>query len=178
MAPDRYCDTVCRPRGCPAELGYYLVATRDIRAGECVLREEGRPVCLFSLKHVERCWTEDDRRFFTQHARPVSSHIWATWSADPTDWRPVIHSCWPNLWLGEEHSLDAYARLDIQAGEPLTIDHATFGPIAAFTCRCGVASCRGTIGIDDYSRHQEVRERYGTRVSRFVFESAGRREDQ
>ncbi len=134
-----------------------------------MFHDEGRQFNLVSLGHVVRDWSADDKRAFDQYAWPVSSHIWVTWSAKPEDWRPMNHSCWPNVWYGTDHSLNGYARFDIKAGEQVTMDYATYGSIEPFECSCGATACRKTVSFADYANSSELRERYGTRISHFLY---------
>jgi hypothetical protein len=146
-----------------------MIASRDIRQGERVFFNEGSAFNLVSHAYKERSRSAEYQPAIDRYAWPISSNLWAT--AAPGDLRQPNHSCWPNLWFGPEHSLDVYARLDIKAGEQLTMDHATFGAAQPFECRCGAASCRKTVGRADYKDRPELQSRYGTRVSHYVYES-------
>ena len=41
---------------------------------------------------------------------------------------------------------------DIPRGAEVTDDYGTLSPGEAFTCACGVPTCRGTVRPDDYER--------------------------
>jgi len=154
--------------------GFGLFARAPIRAGELVEPYEESPYVLVSRRHAEHHWTGLKRHWFDRYAWPVTSAIHATWSADPSLWRPINHACDPNTWL---EGLNVVARRDISAGEELTIDYATFcGPsMAPFACACGAPACRGTIrGSDCHS--PELRERYRGHLSDFVRALAPERE--
>ncbi len=139
-------------------LGFGLAATRTIRAGETVVVHEEQPQTIVSRQWVERTWRGVRRQWFDAYAWPISAEIFGMWSDNPEDWRPINHSCDPNVWMT---GLDVVARRDISAGEWLTIDYATFcGPnMAPFTCACGARDCRGTIDGDDM-RRPELQARY------------------
>src|SRR5215211_6753778 len=69
------------------------------------------------------------------------------------------HSCDPTAWLVDEVTL--VARRAIASGEELTTDYATLtgDPDWAMACRCGAASCRGTVTGRDLEQ-PELRARY------------------
>lgn len=146
--------------------GYGLYATQDLAAGEVIEVHEERPVHLVSRRHVERTWDAERRRWFGQHAYPVSDEVWAMWSDDPTDWKPINHSCDPTAWFD---GLDLAARRPIARGAQITLDYATFfaDGLEPFTCRCGARECRGVIRDSDCLLPL-VAERYGEHISDHV----------
>lgn len=146
--------------------GYGMFALRTLRTGEVVVRYEERPHTLVSRRHVERQWRGLRRRWFDQYAWPLTTDLYAMWSENPEDWRPVNHACDPNTWL---EGLDLVARRDIGPGEELTVDYATFcGPsMSPFECLCGAPGCRQIIRGSDCLLPQ-LRERYRGHVSDFV----------
>ena len=146
--------------------GFGLFARRSLSAGEVAVRYEEQPTVLVSHRHVERTWTGMRRRWFDQYAWPVSPEVSAIWSERPDDWRPINHSCDPNLWL---EGLDLVARRGVAQGEELTVDYATFcGPrMSAFTCACGATECRGTVRGTD-ALLPELALRYRGHLSGFV----------
>lgn len=152
--------------GFDAKDGFGLVAARPIFEGETVVSYEERGVNLVSRQYVEANWRGMMRVWFDRYAYPVSDQVCAVWSEQPEQWRPVNHSCDPNLWLV---GLDYVARRSIAPGEPLTSDYATFcGPgMASFACRCGSPLCRGTVRGTDCTLPELV-ERYGSHVTDFV----------
>lgn len=87
--------------------------------------------------------------------------------------RYLNHSCTPNCGLlipRGATELAVYALRDIEAGEELTLDYATFEQeIAAFTgpCLCGSAGCRGRLtGYGDLT--PELRQAYGRYVAEYL----------
>lgn len=78
----------------------------------------------------------------------------------------INHSCEPNV--GFAGNIVLVAMRDIAAGEELTTDYALFddydGEIA---CRCGTASCRGTVDGRDW-RRPELQRRYGKYFSQYL----------
>jgi D-alanine-D-alanine ligase-like ATP-grasp enzyme len=124
--------------------GFGLFATQCIGAGSVVDAQEGRAHNLVSRSHVEQTWTNPMQLLFRKYAWAIGNEIYGIWSDNPGNWRPINHSCDPNV---EMKGLDVVARRDIHPGEQLTIDYAAFcGPdMEIFQCRCGSPMCRGTI---------------------------------
>jgi hypothetical protein len=65
--------------------------------------------------------------------------------------RFVNHSCAASC-LSPGYEFEIAVR-DIDAGEELTDEYATFSLDTSFECACGVAECRGVICPDDVVRH-------------------------
>jgi hypothetical protein len=62
------------------------------------------------------------------------------------------HSCEPNV--GVQGQIVFVSLRDVAAGEELTIDYGTINhDTEPMACRCGTASCRGTITGEDWRRH-------------------------
>lgn len=127
-----------------ADSGFGLFATQFIGAGSVVDAREGKAQNLVSRPHVDSTWTKEMQSLFRKYAWPIGGHIYGIWSDNPENWRPINHSCDPNV---EMKGLDVVARRDIQPGEQLTVDYSTFcGPeMDSFQCGCGSPLCRGTI---------------------------------
>lgn len=64
--------------------------------------------------------------------------------------RYVNHSCEPTSRGVGTHA--EIAVRDIAPGEQLTSDYAELNITATFACRCGAASCRGRVGVDQLLR--------------------------
>src|SRR3989338_7729626 len=71
----------------------------------------------------------------------------------------INHSCDPNAWLISDH--DVAARDDIEKGEQITIDYATF--VVNFfessritNCLCGTALCRREVKEKDWLRMRKM----------------------
>jgi D-alanine-D-alanine ligase-like ATP-grasp enzyme len=160
-----------------AERGFGHYATRPILAGESIVRFEESPHTLVTRSHVERAWTGAEVDWFRRYAWPLTDEVWVTWSRDPDEWRPINHSCEPNAWL---HGLDVVARTDIDRGDEITLDYATFYNelMPSFECQCRERSCRGTITGADLMA--DFVDRYGTHVSDYVARrrNGGRRPDR
>lgn len=153
--------------------GFYLRADGEIQKGSLVFSYEQSPFYLVSRHHVESSWSEGDRQLFSEYAWPLSEQVFVVWSKDPRDWKPINHSCDPNLWLGDHHGFDVYARRDILPGEELSIDYATFvagDTLASFACSCLSLNCRKHIRPRDFLEHPKLQEAYGKRVTDFVYQ--------
>ncbi len=150
--------------------GFGIYSTRDIRAGELIARDEEQPCSMVTPSYVERNWNGFKRDWFDHYAWPLAEGLHAIWSPDAAEWRPINHSCDPNVWL---EGLDMVARRDIASGEELTMDYATFcGPeMKPFDCLCPSPLCRDVIRGTDYLL-PELRERYGDHVSPYVRNAA------
>lgn len=124
--------------------GYGIVATRPIAAGEVVFRGEERATRIVTACHVATNWSAEAREVFRRYAYPLSDELYALWDVDPTAWAPQNHSCDANTTFA---GLDVVAARDIPAGGELTLDYAEFmnEDSEPFVCRCGSASCRGTV---------------------------------
>jgi D-alanine-D-alanine ligase-like ATP-grasp enzyme len=151
--------------------GYGLVAARELAAGERILAGEGRAHSVASVQYLERAWAGWQHERLSRWAYPVSEGVFAIGGEAPEEWSLLNHSCEPNAWF---EGLDCVARRPIPAGEPITIDYATFyGPMMeAFTCECGSPRCRGVIRGSDHLEPW-VEERYGAHVSPYVKQARG-----
>lgn len=125
--------------------GYGIYATRDLAVGDVVFRGEGRSQRIVTRSHVRSEWNEPAMELFRHYAYPLSDEVYVLWSEDPLDWAPQNHSCDPNTGF---RGLDVIALREVAAGTELTIDFAELlnEEAASFTCRCGSAHCRGTVG--------------------------------
>lgn len=144
---------------------YGMYATKQIAAGELVEAFEEQPHVLVSKAHVMKHWDETQKRWFAQYAYPLTDEVYVMWSQSPEDWKPINHSCQPNAWLD---GLNLVARREIQPGEQISVDYATFcGPnMEEFTCHCGSPACRGTIRGTDYD--QPFLSLYESHLSDFI----------
>jgi len=124
--------------------GYGIFAALPIAKSGTVFTGEEREHRLVTRRHVADTWGTDDTTLFRHYAYPLSSEVYAYWSADPTTWAPQNHSCEPNT---EFVGLNVVAMRDIADGEELTIDYARSmnESSASFDCHCGAPSCRGTV---------------------------------
>lgn len=139
----------------PAMKGYFLRASMDIPKGEVAFRDERRRFSIATKPHVEATWSEEEKIVFSEYAWPLDTegHVYALWDDEPKLWRPINHSCNPNLHFGDGHSLNVIASRDIKEGEDLTMDYATFCDFTMkpFQCFCGASCCRGNIQPDEAS---------------------------
>ena len=129
--------------------GYFMRAAMDIRKGELVFEDERRAFALVTREHVAKTWSDLDKYTFSRYAWPIDAdcHVYAIWEDEPKRWRPINHSCDPNLVFAEGHSLNVIARRDIKEREDLTLDYSTFCDytMKPFECFCKSDLCRGTV---------------------------------
>jgi hypothetical protein len=135
--------------------GYYVVADRDMAKGDVVFRDENHTFPIVTKGHVDKFWSAEDQDTFKRYAWPLDNegHVYAVWQDSPRTWRPINHSCDPNVIFAAGHSLNVIAARDIPAGESLTLDYATFCDFTMqpFDCFCKTAQCRKRIFIDEAS---------------------------
>ena len=131
--------------------------------GQLIIKNEDEVKNIVSLKYALENFKGLKRELFIKYAYPISDELFVTWSKEAKDWRPIIHSCEPNMWFDKECD-NIYARRDIIEGELLTMDYCTFliqmeGLSDGFNCICSEKSCRKTIKLDDCFR-KELKEKY------------------
>jgi len=131
------------------ERHYGMYAAQTIEAGGLIERYEEQQHVLVSKAHVNEHWNATQKALFARYAYPISEEVYAMWSSDPEQWKPINHSCDPNAWLD---GLNLAARRKIAAGEQITMDYGTFcnETLEPFTCTCGSSECRGVIRGTDY----------------------------
>lgn len=124
--------------------GFGIYATRDMKAGEFIFSGEEKAQRLVTLRHVEQNWPQDEKENFRRYAYPISKEVFLLWDSDPTEWAPQNHSCEPNTAY---NGLNLITIRDIDKGEELTLDYATFldKNMQPFHCLCGSSNCRGLI---------------------------------
>jgi hypothetical protein len=145
--------------------GEGVLATTPIRAGEKLMEFGGEAIC----------GTDVDAGLYREQSiwRVGGDLFLALRDSDP---KPSLdenlnHSCDANSWLASDVTLTA--RRDIAAGEEITLDQGTWNfDDEAYVwdqshCSCGDASCRKTLGNDDW-RKPEVRARYRGHFHPFV----------
>ena len=144
--------------------GYGLFTTDNIRAGEELIWVSGGIVYT----------TEDWKTGKVQLAPELYNETQVEddlFIATPKSlFYYVNHSCDPNF-------INRMAWRDIEAGEELTTDYATFSAFANYLlepCNCGVSNCRGRVTGDDW-KLPELQERYRghftTHIDRLIRES-------
>lgn len=143
---------------------YTMVARRPISPGEVVLRDEGRPTRLHTVDYVRETFSEEDRERFKRNAWPMGSdrHVYAVWDLEPSQWRPVSHSCDPNMGFVRQRQLNVAALRPILKGERLTMNFTTFADdqMPPMPCNCGARFCEGVIRFSQtpeyLQQHQEL----------------------
>lgn len=144
---------------------YGMYASQDIEAGTVIEDYEEQPHVLVTRKYVRRNWNEQQQQWFAQYAYPLTDELFVSWSHDPDHWKPINHSCDPSAWLD---GLNLVARRDLEPGEEITMDYATFcnEHMEEFICNCEARECRGVIRGTDHK--EPFMERYGDHVSDYV----------
>ena len=124
--------------------GFGIYAATNIIAGDIIFRCEEKPQRIVTKAHVEKYWSDDEKKLFRQYAYPVSNEVYILWDNNPSEWAPQNHSCEPNTVY---QGLDVVAAKNISVGEELTLDYADLlnDEAESFDCQCGAASCRGLI---------------------------------
>ncbi|MEP6673525.1 MAG: SET domain-containing protein-lysine N-methyltransferase [Ferruginibacter sp.] len=125
-------------------VGFGIYASTNIIAGDIIFRGEEKPQRIVTKSHVEKFWSDDEKKLFRQYAYPVSNEVYILWDNNPSEWAPQNHSCEPNTVY---QGLDVIAIRNISVGEELTLDYAELlnDESESFDCQCGTASCRGLI---------------------------------
>ena len=139
---------------------YGLFSTHDLTEGETVLSFERQGFRLVTRSELVR-----EPAWFDRFGFPLTDEVWIRWSDHPDEWRPVNHSCDPNVWW---EGLNLVARRPIPSGEEITVDYATFchESMEAFTCSCEAPDCRKRIEGSDSVK--PFLARYGSHVSEYV----------
>ena len=148
------------PRLCVARSGiegHGLFATAPIPEGEVVLWLTGRLVtsaeleALIAANDADRNGIYVDSITIYEDAHLVLPPGSAAHFGN--------HSCDPSAWLKGTYTVAA--RRDLEPGDELTLDYATFSGAGAFemACHCGSPVCRGQVTSDDW-RQLELQARY------------------
>lgn len=138
------------------DLGQGVYATRSFQKAEFILAGTGPLTAQRSMHSIQ----VDDRMHIIPSA-PL---------------RFLNHSCEPNCGLvvpRGSQDLEVHALRDIEEGEEMTLDYATFETeISALTgpCLCGAAGCRGRV-IGYRGLSQEQRQAYGQYIAEHLREA-------
>ena len=166
-----------------------LFALRDYQPGDIVQYNEETPFHLVSKSHVLKTWegsptgenAASDEKMrtwenFAAYCWPLNDNLFAMWQPNPDDWKPINHSCDPNVWNEFENGLNLVARYPIKAGDEIRMDYASFvgyfPEMKSFNCDCGTATCRGVISGMDIIRHPELAVRYRGHMSSYIASKA------
>lgn len=149
-------------KGVPSGIaGRGLVAVEPIAAGEIVAIKAGHVVDTDTLRALPEKLQNSEVQIAD------GFHLAAL---DDDEYEDVMlflnHSCEPNVgFLG---NIVLVAMRDIGAGEELSTDYALFDMHDdEMPCRCGTASCRGTVTGRDWQR-PELQERYAGWFSSYL----------
>jgi len=124
--------------------GYGMYAKYNLPKGTLLFKGEEKAQRIVTKKYVDENWNENEKLSFRRYAYPISKDVYILWALEPEEWSPQNHSCDANC---EYIGLNVYTNRDIQKGEELTLDYASFldHTMEPFTCNCGSANCRGII---------------------------------
>lgn len=124
--------------------GYGIYATRQIKCNELIFNGETRSQRIVTRRFVEENWSDNEKLIFRRYAYPLSNEVFLLWDNNPMEWAPQNHSCQPNTAY---NGLNVIAITDIQPGQELTLDYASFldEHMEPFQCSCGKPECRGLI---------------------------------
>lgn len=124
--------------------GYGMYAKFNLPKGTLLFKGEEKAQRIVTKKYVDENWNENEKLSFRRYAYPISKDVYILWALEPEEWSPQNHSCDANC---EYIGLNVYTNRDIQKGEELTLDYASFldHTMEPFTCNCGSAKCRGMI---------------------------------
>ena len=131
--------------------GFGIYATRSVNYKELIFKGEEKPQRLVTRRFVEKHWSPEEKEIFRRYAYPVSKEVFLLWDDNPSGWAPQNHSCQPNTAY---EGLDIIALRNIEKGEELTLDYASFlddEHMEPFQCRCGAPNCRGLITGQPYN---------------------------
>jgi hypothetical protein len=124
--------------------GFGIYADRPIKQNEVIFNNESRGHRIVTKRFVDQHWTPVEKDLFARYAVPLSKNLYILWDDDPTVWAPQNHSCEPNTAYD---GLNVIALKNIDAGQELTLDYATFldETMEPFECQCQSVQCRGII---------------------------------
>jgi SET domain-containing protein len=141
--------------------GRGLFASGPIRKGEIVAIKGGHILDRRTLSRVRRriaaSYMQIDDLFYIGALRSAEVALNKIF---------INHSCEPNT--GFAGNIVLVAMRDISPGEELTTDYALFDDYdGSMDCRCGTASCRGTVSGLDWQR-PELQRKYGPYFSWYL----------
>jgi D-alanine--D-alanine ligase len=124
--------------------GYGIYATMDIEKGTTIFHGEEKAQRIVTKKFVDEHWNETEKENFRRYAYPISKDVFILWDNNPSEWAPQNHCCDANTGY---QGLNVIALKDIEKGQELTLDYASFLDEHAqpFECHCGSSNCRGTV---------------------------------
>lgn len=135
---------------------YGIFAVQAFKAGEVIVAGEAKAQRVVTRSHVHSQWTDIERNSLLRYVYPFGDNLLVLRDSNPGDWMLQNHSCGPNTaYCG----FDLIALQDIDAGEELTVDFATFcgENMEGFQCMCGSANCRGTIRFASCEQKSKIR---------------------
>jgi len=92
----------------------------------------------------------EDNKMFNSYAYQYDDDCWVL---DSEIEKYTNHSCDPTTWNGLDGALETVARRDIEVGEEITCDFATFFDATyewSAPCNCGSENCRVRVSSRDF----------------------------
>lgn len=134
--------------------GHGLFATAPIAAGLAVVRLGGRIVATAELHQLFA--EAPDGAYVDTFAIGDDAHLVLPGG---TDAHYGNHSCAPTIW--PNGAFELVARVDLAAGDELTVDYGTISddPTFRMPCACGAGGCRRVVTGEDW-RLAELQARY------------------
>ncbi|MBU3713745.1 MAG: SET domain-containing protein-lysine N-methyltransferase [Ferruginibacter sp.] len=124
--------------------GYGIYATVNLKKQDVIFYGEEKAQRIATRSHISKNWNDKEKENFRRYAYPICEEVFLLWDSNPSEWAPQNHSCDANtIYSG----LNVIASRDIQKGEELTLDYASFLDEHAepFQCNCGSSNCRKNI---------------------------------
>lgn len=124
--------------------GFGIYANCNIHKNDIIFKGEEKSQRIATRAYVNKNWDVKEQENFKKYAYPLSNEVFLLWDENPAGWAPQNHSCNANTAY---KGLNVYALRDIQKGEELTLDYASFldEHMEPFQCSCGSENCKGYI---------------------------------
>lgn len=145
------------------EKDFYGVFAREKISRNELLFGQWNNNCLWLTRKEVLNLEEPHKSIFQKYCTEISRHLYVgpfpDENIDDHIEYFINHSCDPNAWLINDE--DVVARRDIEAGEQVTIDYATFiihefESSAISNCQCGSPKCRGKVSSNDWWTMRKV----------------------
>ena len=149
--------------------GKGLKTTKRILRGEVVWQLDPN-LPTYTLSEINSLPKEDQKNFYTYSYQCSEDRFIL---ADPGIDRYMNHSCEPNTWFKDNHTLIACRNIEI--GEEISYDYTTNDILVDYQmkCNCGADSCRQVITNKDYL-DKDWQEKHGYHLPDHVLKAIER----